>query len=210
MKRTFLIGLCLVFCLAACVRPAPAPQPAEAPSAAPEPAADATAAPTDAPEEPAKTTEAPAETVKAPAETALASEADLYFSTTTLDGTAITSDILKDYDLVVLNFWAEWCGPCVGELPALEQIHKDHPNVLILGAWVGDNLNEAIETLQDAGVTYPAIDVRADSVLLQYATRSQYIPATYFFDKNGSEIGEPTVGSMRYEDWKQTVEELLP
>ena len=96
----------------------------------------------------------------------------------------------------------------MGELPALEQIHQEYPNVLILGVWLGDSVAEAIETLKDAGVTYPA--VRVDEGLSAYVARSMYIPSTYFFDKNGNEIGEPIVGAMDHREWKATVEGLLP
>ena len=184
MKRALIFVFCMLLCLAACTKPAPQAEPTTTP------AAEATAVPTDAP------TEAPAE------------QHDLVFSGKTLDETPIDSGMLKDYDLVIVNCWAEWCGPCVGELAALEQIHQEYPNVLILGVLVATySLEEAMATLAGKGVTYPTLE--PCGTLADYSERSMYIPATYFFDKNGDEIGEPIVGGQTYEQWKEVVDNLL-
>ena len=81
----------------------------------------------------------------------------LSFKTTTLDGKPYSSDAIKNYDLVVLNVWAEWCGPCVWELPFLQKIYENYKNVLVLGLWWGDSVEEALETANEAGVKYPLI-----------------------------------------------------
>ena len=205
MKRILIIFICMAFCLAACTIPAPAEQPTAAPTEEAQKPTEAPEKPTEVPQEP---TQAPASAPEAPEEPeASAPEADLVFHTTTLSGEEITSDIIKDYDLVIVNFWAEWCGPCVGELPALEKIRQAYPNVLILGAWLGDVEDEALATLERAKVSYPCVYV--EGKLVDYAGRSMYIPATYFFDKNGSEIGEPVIGSMSFDEWKAAVEGFL-
>jgi len=167
---------------------------------------------TPAPEE--ERTEAPApeeERTEAPAspEEPVTSVGALSFDTVTLYGEPIAAGIIEGYDLVIVNYWAEWCGPCVGELPELERIHQEYPNVLILGVLIGtDGVDLAKATLESAGVTYPTLEPAGS--LIGMSTRSQYIPATYFFDGEGSEIGESVVGSQDYEGWKTTVEGLLP
>lgn len=198
MKRILPLIVCILLCLAAgCAKPAPdAQQPTDAPI-------EPTEAPTETPAEPTGAPETDVPETGAPAP-----QADLSFEATALSGGTVSSEIIKDYDLVIVNFWAEWCGPCVEELPALEQIHQAYPNVLILGAWLGDDADDAIETLLDAGVTYPA--VYPEGTLIDYSGKSMYIPATYFFDKTGTEIGEPVIGGQDYSEWKTTVEKLLP
>lgn len=133
---------------------------------------------------------------------------DMAFSGTTLDGEPIDQTIFENYDLIIVNCWAEWCGPCVGELPEIERIHQEYPNVLILGVLIGTNSVEtAKETLSECGVTYPALEPVGGLVSL--SQRSMYIPATYFFDRNGNEVGGEVIGSMDYDQWKATVDNLL-
>jgi len=46
------------------------------------------------------------------------------FALTSLDGTTVKSESLKG-DVVVLNFWATWCQPCMSEIPELKEFAAD-------------------------------------------------------------------------------------
>lgn len=215
MKKWIISALCLTLCMALGCSVLRVPK--EETQVTEQPAAEATAKPEPVPTE-AAATEAPENDpekrdssgdIELPEiGTDVPVHADLQFDGVTLFGDAIDSGIIKDYDLVIVNFWAEWCGPCVGEMPALERIHQDYPNVLILGVWIGDDANGAKGVLSDLGVTYPIPTV--SGTLEAYATKSMYIPATYFFDADGVEIGEPVIGSQDYTEWKTVIESLLP
>ena len=56
----------------------------------------------------------------------------------------------------MINFWEPWCGPCVGEMPELEQMYQNRGGeLLILGVyWTEDG---AAEVLSETGITYPVI-----------------------------------------------------
>ena len=136
--------------------------------------------------------------------------ANLTFSTTTLDGKPYTSSKMSDYKLIMVNIWAEWCGPCVGELPDLQKLYKNNKDLLILGLWLGYNdRNEAIEVAADAGVKYPLLV--ADSNLQKYINKIDAVPTTFFFDANGKPVGKKNGydGARSYEAWKQMVDDLM-
>lgn len=134
---------------------------------------------------------------------------DLSFDTVTFDGEPMKAGMIEGYDLVVVNCWAEWCGPCVGELPELERIHREYPNVLLIGLLsFSNNREDAKKIIAESGVTYPVFEPNGS--LVRLVDRFDAIPTTMFFDKDGHEITEPVVGSRSYEEWKAIIEELLP
>ncbi len=146
---------------------------------------------------------------KEPMENYDAAVGDLTFDAVTLDGRPIKAGIIREYDLVVINCWADWCGPCVGELPELERVHKEHPNVLFIGLLCNPtSLDDAKAILKDAGVTFAAMEPSGSLVGL--ANRFDAIPATVFFDSTGREIADPIIGSRSYAEWTGIVEGLLP
>lgn len=98
--------------------------------------------------------------------------------------------------LVVLNFWATWCPPCVEETPALNRLQKylESRNALVLGVSVDEDADAYQEFLKDQGVIFPTSrdpSVRRDSatnVLIapianEYGTT--HYPETYIIDRNG-------------------------
>jgi Thiol-disulfide isomerase and thioredoxins len=136
-------------------------------------------------------------------------QGDLVFDTVTLYGDPISSDMLHEYDLVVVNFWADWCGWCVYEMPSLQRIHQEHPNVLILGVLTAPNsMADSMQILADNGITFPTLEPAG--TLVTYANRLEAFPTTLFFDSHGNECADPIVGAQDYDGWAATIEGLLP
>ncbi len=134
---------------------------------------------------------------------------DLVFDTLDHEGNLVTNEIITGSKLVILNLWAPWCGPCVGEMPDLEKLYQKYKDdgLLILGVFSPyDSLDDVRDIIKECGVTYPCIV--QDENLNKY--EQTYIPATFFFDGNGNLLeSEPVIGSKSYDEWVKYVEKYL-
>ena len=170
-----------------------------------------TAADTKAPD----TTEAPApsteetkapDTTEAPSSTAHSGpfDPDVRFTGTDQYGNEINENVFREHVLTMINFWEPWCGPCVGEMPELEQMYQNRGGeLLILGVyWTEDG---AAEVLSETGITYPVI--LFDSAFERYQTG--YVPTTIFVDPGGHVIGQPYVGARSGADWNEIVTKMI-
>lgn len=122
---------------------------------------------------------------------------------------AMTEDMIGDAKLVMINFWEPWCGPCVGELPDLEQLYENYKDqgLVIIGVYTTlDMPDELISLVEDNGITYPVIYVTEDI----YGYMTEYVPTTCFFDYYGSPLEDATyIGAHDYETWAEIVESRL-
>lgn len=61
--------------------------------------------------------------------------------------------------VVLVNFWATWCAPCMAELPALQGLYNElkGEGLLVVGVAVDDSLGDLKEAIVRYGITYPII-----------------------------------------------------
>jgi thiol-disulfide isomerase/thioredoxin len=85
--------------------------------------------------------------------------------------------------VVVLNFWASWCAPCLEELPSLEALHHQLPQVVVLAVSTDDDSVAYQTFLQRNHVDLMTVDDAAQTSNALYGT-FRY-PETYIIDKNG-------------------------
>lgn len=87
--------------------------------------------------------------------------------------------------VVVLNFWASWCPPCIEETPALNQLQKyiQSRNALVLGVSWDEDPNAYEKFLKDKGINFPTFRDPSRKIGLDYGTPS--IPDTYIIDRHG-------------------------
>jgi cytochrome c biogenesis protein CcmG/thiol:disulfide interchange protein DsbE len=87
--------------------------------------------------------------------------------------------------VVVLNFWASWCPPCVKELPLLERTQKRlaPERATVVGVNLRDVQSDALGFVRRYGLTYPSLrDVDAE-LAREYGTASY--PETFVIDRRG-------------------------
>ncbi len=88
--------------------------------------------------------------------------------------------------VVMINFWATWCGPCRQEWPLLESIYKQYKNqdFVLLGVNVEPDSKPAGEWLKKQPVTFPVLyDVKSQVSDLYKVTG---MPTTVWVDKKGN------------------------
>jgi cytochrome c biogenesis protein CcmG, thiol:disulfide interchange protein DsbE len=94
---------------------------------------------------------------------------------------------LADYKgkVVVLNFWASWCGPCTDELPLLEKTQQSlaGKNATVLGANYENISEEALKFVRRYKLTYPSLRDRDGQFADRYGSRA--FPETFVIDRRG-------------------------
>jgi thiol-disulfide isomerase/thioredoxin len=110
--------------------------------------------------------------------------------------------------VVVVNFWATWCGPCVAEMPGFNEVYKEYKSkgLEIVGLAVSDE-EKSVETfIQKRAISYP-IAMGTPEVGEKFGIGGS-IPFTVFIDRKGNLRGRFT-GSMSRQDFAAKVKSLL-
>lgn len=100
--------------------------------------------------------------------------------------------------VVVLNFWATYCVPCVEEVPALNRLQKhiESGNALVLGVSQDEDADAYAKFLRDYGVTFPTFREPTRKLALDYGT--PLIPDTYIIDRHGK-IARKFYGAQQWD-----------
>jgi peroxiredoxin len=122
------------------------------------------------------------------------------------------SKSLADYKgkVVMLNFWATWCGPCKREIPdfiAMQDTYRDK-GFEIIGVSLDDPtaMSQVAQFVEQQGINYDI--VYGDSKIAQAYGGVQSIPTTFLINRKG-EIVSSQVGLQTKEAWETAIEALL-
>lgn len=87
--------------------------------------------------------------------------------------------------VVMLNFWASWCGPCRQEMPLLESIYKKYRPMgfTLIGVNVEPDSNAANEWLKQTPVSFPILYDKESKVSKMYDVAG--MPSTVIIDRAG-------------------------
>jgi peroxiredoxin len=88
-------------------------------------------------------------------------------------------------DVVMINFWASWCGPCRQEMPLLDSIYKQYRDMgfTLLGVNVEPDAGSADAWLKKTPVSYPILFDPKSQVSQLYQV--QAMPTTVIIDRQG-------------------------
>jgi cytochrome c biogenesis protein CcmG/thiol:disulfide interchange protein DsbE len=90
--------------------------------------------------------------------------------------------------VLVLNFWASWCAPCVQEAPSLNEFAKTlkDSGVVVLGVSVDRNEQLYQNFVKHFGLAYPLARDPEENLSYRYGTYK--IPESYIIDRNGKVV----------------------
>lgn len=133
------------------------------------------------------------------------------FTAKTIDGkTFKLSEALETHDLVLINFWATWCGPCCMEFPYLEEAweqYSDRVAVIALSVERGDTVNVLKKFAKEYGLNFP---IGRDEKNQFDKMGGQYIPTTLILDKEGRVLLVEVGAKMSAEEFTILFDSLLP
>ncbi len=119
---------------------------------------------------------------------------------------------LEDHrgEVVMLNFWASWCGPCRQEMPLMDGLYSQYKDLgfTILAVNVDENREEAHRFLDKVPVNYPILYDPESSVSELYEV--QAMPTTVMIDRDGKARYLHYGYQPGYEDdYEQQIRELV-
>jgi thiol-disulfide isomerase/thioredoxin len=127
------------------------------------------------------------------------------FRATTTGGEEISLAALQG-KIVVLNFWATWCHPCLEEIPELNSFHRDHQADVTLISVEIDGTQIALDEFRGRiPIDFPVILNSQQSSDLANLYQIQAIPTTFVIDSEGR-IAARLTGSTT----QKTLESKLP
>ena len=127
------------------------------------------------------------------------------FTLDDLDGNEIS---LSDFrgQIVVLNFWATWCPPCMAEIPDFVETFNEYRDKDVQFIGVSD---EDISTLKkfaaDYNINYPIL-IDDKNIMAIWGIRA--IPTTFILDRDGKIVFE-NIGMMTREQIRNAIEDVL-
>lgn len=142
-----------------------------------------------------------------------APSAPIEFECVDLDGNTVTEEVFSRSGLTMVNVWATYCGPCLGEMPQLGELaaEYDAEEFQIIGIISdvpeGEDPSVAKDLVQQTGASYPHLLLNR-SVYTALLTEVVAVPTTFFIDENG-EIVDTVLGAMEKEAWKEKIDALL-
>ena len=124
------------------------------------------------------------------------------------DGSVVSSTNLAGR-VVLMNFWATWCPPCVREIPDLAEFHKAHEaeGLTIVGASVETGDEKTVKSFVERNhIPYP-VGIAGPGLVESFAATGS-IPTTFVIDRSGR-FAARYLGGLTREELDRAVLPLL-
>ena len=105
----------------------------------------------------------------------------------------------KKGNIMILNFWATWCVPCKKEMPSLEKLSKEYPEIMIYPVNLEKpNQDKTLKFFTDLKIS--ELDIYFDpSFSLVKLFNMRGVPTSILIDKDGKEFGR-VIGEIDFFD----------
>ncbi len=130
------------------------------------------------------------------------------FDLKTSDGTPVQLSKLKG-KVVLLNFWATWCGPCRREIPDFLEVYNEYreKGFEIVGVSLDEEGWSVINPfVKQYKITYPI--VVGDGKLVRAYGGFEFIPTTFLIDKKGT-IVHTFTGAVKKAELERRLKDIL-
>ena len=112
--------------------------------------------------------------------------------------------------VVLLNFWATWCGPCKIEVPWFVEFADEYADegLVVLGLSVDDTVDKIREFADDFDVNYPMLVGLGREDFQEAYGPIWGVPMTFFIDREGT-VCRTHVGIATKDEFEQDIRDLL-
>ena len=134
------------------------------------------------------------------------------YATEDVNGNSVfTLDIFSENEYTMVNVWASWCGPCIGELEDIQKLSEEYSSqgIGIIGLLSDgtdpEGLADAKEIMNSKNILYTNI-IMTDE--MDRVLRISVVPTTFFVDRNGQIVGDKIYGAY-IDQYRDVLDELL-
>ena len=127
-----------------------------------------------------------------------------------MNGRSVTLEPFRG-KVLVLNFWATWCGPCREEMPDLDRLNQawNGKGFAVVGVSVDTALADAQSFAKEIQVGYPLYWDGMDGDLVKKLGGVVALPTTFIFNAEG-EMVKRIIGPRTKKEFERIVKPLLP
>ena len=132
------------------------------------------------------------------------------FTVYDLSKKSISLSSLKE-KVVLINFWATWCAPCIEELPSLNNLAEHYPKDLVILAVSNestDDIKNFLMAFPDFHSNFIPANIGRPEMLTTFSVRA--FPETYILNKKG-QLVQKIIGPQKWDsqEWKDKIKKLI-